>query len=100
MPEILYLLELPEEYDDNMEVRGVSLGVGAVITAVKKLEPLGNKAFCINTPHLMFEENVDKKDENTVPLPKRTEQKLNKLIKEAILFMNGKRKNQQLKLVS
>lgn len=101
-PEVLYILELPEEYDTNMEIRGCSLGQGAVITAVKKFEWLGNKAFCINTPHLMFERNVDKNDPNQIPLPKRTEILINKLIEEAVQYLNGKRKNQQgrLKLVS
>jgi len=94
-PELLFLLELPDEYAGNMNTRGISLGQGAVITAVKKFPDLGNKALCLNTPYLEFEANCK---EGIIGLPKRTELMIKKVEGEAKLFMEGKRKNMQGKL--
>ena len=89
--ELLYLLELPEEYGDNLEIRGVSSGQGAVITAVKKFDSLGGKAFCINTPHLRYESSIEQGSEET-PLPKRTEIMIKKLEEEAPSFYGRQKK--------
>lgn len=98
LDEVLFICELPEEYADNMEVRGISIGNGAVITAVKKFPELGNKALCINTPHMMFSDSIRDDDKSSVPLPTRTAEAVKNWAKEAEAFLNGKRHANQLSL--
>jgi|GEM_PF-6420331 len=91
------ILELPEEYGADLELRGLSIKLddflskeGVTITGLKKLN--SGKQVCINTPYLEFS------DENSV-LTERTIKKINHLEDEAFKYIDGKRKNAQLKLV-
>lgn len=68
VPIVLSLLELPDSYDDGLQVTGISLNVeendgrrGVVITSQKKLEA-ANAPLVLNTPHLrepVKDEEVD-----------------------------------------
>lgn len=58
VPIVLSLLELPDSYDDGLQVTGISLNEeendgrrGVVITSQKKLEA-ANAPLVLNTPHL------------------------------------------------
>lgn len=99
LEELFGLLELPEEYLVNTEMRGITIseGDGVTLTAVKKFPDLDNKAFCINSPHLpMYQAQNDKE---CATLPNSTVKTIETLIEETKLYMSGKRKHTQLKIV-
>ena len=85
----LEVLQLPQDYSENIEFRSVSLsnnehqGMGAVITMMKTL-PGMNAPFVMNTPHMHNAEDGDSQ------MPTEIYERLIKLQEEAEAFMKGK----------
>lgn len=95
--ELFKILDLPEEYGDNVEMKGISISDsgGATITAVKKFPDFDDKAFCINSPHLPMYAD----DKGSATLPRTTVWLIEQLQEETKLYICGKIRNTQLKLV-
>ena len=93
------ILELPDHYAVDLELRGLSIKLsdylvkeGVTITSLKKLN--SGKCVCLNTPYLAFgDENYE--------FPSGLCDRIIDLEKEALKYIEGKRKNMQgsLKLV-
>ena len=94
VPHVIEICELPASYQEDLEVSGVSFSykddnMGAVITAQKKLAT-NPGPFILNTPHKPVSPYSEDGDES-VCLSTTCAMMLDRLQKEATLYIQGKR---------
>lgn len=88
-PHIIYILELPEEYEETLTITGISIkyedeGIGVVISALKGLDSL-DAPLCLNTPYIPPQRN-----ENThTPMCGTLEMAVDKITSLAQQFVGG-----------
>lgn len=93
-PYVIYILELPDGYDETLEIRGVTIkyeeaGIGVVISAVKRLESL-SAPLCLNTPYI-----PPKRDEHiNTPMSSGLEMSIERITVMAQQFMDGQHRAQ------
>lgn len=93
-PYVIYILELPDGYEQTMEIRGITIkyeeaGIGVVISAVKNLESL-SAPLCLNTPYI-----PPKRDEHVnTPMCGGLEMSIEKITVMAQQFMEGQHRAQ------
>lgn len=93
-PYVINILELPDEYDETLEIRGITIkyeeaGIGVVISAVKGLASLA-APLCLNTPYI-----PPKRDEHiNTPMSSELEMSIEKITAMAQQFMNGQHRAQ------
>ena len=86
---IIYILELPEEYEETLTITGISIkyedeGIGVVISALKGLDSL-DAPLCLNTPYIPPQRN-----ENThTPMCGTLEMAVDKITSMAQQFVGG-----------
>lgn len=91
---IIYILELPEEYEETLTITGISIkyedeGIGVVISALKGLDSL-DAPLCLNTPYIPPQRN-----ENThTPMCGTLEMAVDKITSMAQQFVGGMRRAQ------
>lgn len=93
-PYVIYILELPDGYEQTMEIRGVTIkyeeaGIGVVISATKGLDSL-DAPLCINTPYIppVRNENI------RTPMSGGLEMAIEKITVMAQQFMEGQHRAQ------
>ena len=90
------VLEFPQNYMTKLGIRGVSIKLsdflvkeGVTITGLKELN--SGKFVCLNTPYLAI-------DDESYEMPSGLLERVADLEHEALKYIEGKRKTQQLKL--
>lgn len=88
-PYVISALELPENYGETMEIRGLTIkyedeGIGVVISAIKGLSTLASP-LCLNTPYIppMRDEKVN------TPMSDDLEYDVERITEMARKFMQG-----------
>lgn len=89
------VLELPYEYGNSMTITGLTIkheeaGCGYVISAQKKLDDIP-APLCLNTPYLAPARN----ENSSSVVDYETEISIDKIVKMAIEFLEGKHRAQQ-----
>lgn len=88
-PYVISALELPEDYGETLNVRGLTIkyeeeGIGVVISAIKGLSTL-SAPLCINTPYIPPQRN----ENVTTPMCEDLEYDVEKITEMARKFMQG-----------
>ena len=91
---VLKVLELPEEYGEDMMITGLTIkheqdGRGYVISAQKKIKYIP-APLCINTPYL-----APNRENNTSVVDVRTDLQIEKILEMAAEFLQGKHRAQR-----